>query len=445
MVRRSFTLGSDALRAMVRENTPAALGAYLRRLAQASVAAAALSGCASSFPPEDELEQPACSADGRWLAVHDLSLPSQHESISAWDGGGFVRVVTMIDEIGVRCATATDPAACNAEVEASSETFGRFLVTVDGDTIARHATEGEVLALLGPIDTANEALLRAWNAGYDVGCGDLQRYAVRAVEGGYEVVATRMVSACDPVEVHRYLLFVATEGTVTILQEETLSSESGLCIGRRPAGLAGSVEPAIPSHLGSYFAQIARLEGSAVDAFYVLAQELELLGAPGDLVDAARTAARDEVRHEESMGRLARRFGAVPLRAEVEARAPRPLFEVALENAVEGCVRETFGALMGMHQAMAASDPSVLLAMREIAAEETQHAELSWKIARWAEPLLSDDERAAIQSARARAVLELRAEMSTEPDEAIADVAGLPPAAVSVALIDEMSRTIWAS
>ena len=53
------------------------------------------------------------------------------------------------------------------------------------------------------------------------------------------------------------------------------------------------------------------------------------------------------------------------------------------ENAREGCVRETFGALIAMHQAERAGDPIIRRAMRRIAEEETRHAELAWEVASW--------------------------------------------------------------
>ncbi|NIS36796.1 MAG: ferritin-like domain-containing protein, partial [Actinobacteria bacterium] len=46
-------------------------------------------------------------------------------------------------------------------------------------------------------------------------------------------------------------------------------------------------------------------------------------------------------------------------RPVIEDAPVRTAYEIALENAVEGCVRETFGALVGAHQALRASDPSI--------------------------------------------------------------------------------------
>lgn len=49
--------------------------------------------------------------------------------------------------------------------------------------------------------------------------------------------------------------------------------------------------------------------------------------------------------------RLAARYGATAPRPRVERAPVRSLEDIAVENAVEGCVRETFGALVGAWQA----------------------------------------------------------------------------------------------
>jgi len=50
----------------------------------------------------------------------------------------------------------------------------------------------------------------------------------------------------------------------------------------------------------------------------------------------------------------------------------------------EGCVGETLGALIVQEQHRAAVDPVVKRALSEIADDEARHAELSWRIVRWA-------------------------------------------------------------
>src|SRR5262249_35131396 len=129
------------------------------------------------------------------------------------------------------------------------------------------------------------------------------------------------------------------------------------CTGRRPAGLTVPMRASAANVLGDYFAEMAALEAASVDAFRTLRDELALHRAPRSLRRAAARAARDEVRHARVTASIAKRFGAQPAPVEVIPSAPRPLEAIARENAVEGCVRETFGALIATRQAIAARDP----------------------------------------------------------------------------------------
>lgn len=446
---RPVTPALARLREIVRENVPAHLGTYLRHLAQASivVGGVATAGCSSShFPPGEELLAPQC-VSGQWHALDDIQPATPHDSIARFANAGFAPPSGPLEVLGTECDTASDPTTCASTIqELSQNTYGNFLMTSDGDDVRIHATEAELLALLGPIDTASEALIRVWQAGYVITCDDTSRAGVREVVGGFEVIATRTSGGCgSPVVVERYLFMVATDGTMTELaREEIERMEDWGCEGRRPEGLQ-PVTAAVPvDPVGRWFASMARLEASAVDAFHGVADELRAHGAPDHLVEASRVAADDEVRHHAAMTRLARRYGAEPLPAEVVPHPVRPLYAVALENAIEGCLRETYGALAAHRQAFAATDPEVAAAMTAIAEDESRHAALSWEIAAWIEPRLTDAERAELSIARARAFSELRAEAETEPSPRLVDVAGLPDASTALALLDHLAATIFA-
>src|SRR5262249_33228761 len=129
--------------------------------------------------------------------------------------------------------------------------------------------------------------------------------------------------------------------------------------GRAPAGLVQPELPRAGTPLGGYFAALSHLEAASVHAFGRLRRELAAHRAPARLLAAARRAQRDEVRHAHRMARMARRFGGVPVRPRVAGIPPRALDEIAIENAVEGCVRETFGALLAVFQATRAQDPGI--------------------------------------------------------------------------------------
>jgi len=161
---------------------------------------------------------------------------------------------------------------------------------------------------------------------------------------------------------------------------------------------------------GERLAAMAYLEAVSVHAFARLEWELEVHRAPPELLRAARRARRDEVRHTAMTTRLARRHGASPRLPEAPAPSrARTLFEVALENAVEGCVRETYGAVQGLVEARTSFDPTMRRAMQSIAADECRHAELAWAVHTWALPRLTEDERRAVELAMKDAVAEIAA------------------------------------
>jgi hypothetical protein len=205
--------------------------------------------------------------------------------------------------------------------------------------------------------------------------------------------------------------------------------------GRRYDGLPSRRAPSIKD-LGSYFARIGFFEASSVHAFQVLESDLARHGVPSHLLHAIQAAAQDEVRHTTMANALAGRFGAVPVSADEPAtRALRSLEEIALENAVEGCVREAFGALVAGFQAKQA--PSELRKFfSQIHRDETRHAALAFELDHWLMSQLSPIERARVNNAREDAVRALAVEVRNAPLQVLVDRAGHPTAPVSVHLVE---------
>ena len=160
-------------------------------------------------------------------------------------------------------------------------------------------------------------------------------------------------------------------------------------------------------------------------AFERLAAELTVHSAPADLVNAARRAAEDERRHAQSMQAPARRFGVEPTWPEASQLPARTLLDMACENAAEGCVRETYGAVLGLMSASRAADPEVRATMGSIAEDECQHGDLSWRVASWTATQLDDTGRKAVRSAMAEAARNLLSEGDAEAPA----VASMPSAA----------------
>ncbi|MEP7051021.1 MAG: hypothetical protein ABJB12_11735 [Pseudomonadota bacterium] len=211
--------------------------------------------------------------------------------------------------------------------------------------------------------------------------------------------------------------------------------------GRRPAGLPPSVAF---RDIGAYFAELTRLEAASVPAFRILRDELRAHGAPQKLLRAAARAARDEVRHARAARALARHYGGAARVAAVPRRKPRSLEAIAIENAVEGCVRETYAALLANHQAKHATEPNVRAAMMRIARDETRHAALSWDVSRWLEQRLPPSAKRSVQQAREAAVRELLSSVAAEQETPFADVVGLPGPAAALALASGMKQALWA-
>jgi hypothetical protein len=192
-----------------------------------------------------------------------------------------------------------------------------------------------------------------------------------------------------------------------------------------------------------YLAESARLEAASIEAFRVLRRELAGYGAPRRLLRAASRAARDERRHARIAGALARRFGTVPDPVTVEPRPVRSLEAIARENAVEGCVRETWGAIMALRQSTHATEPAVRAAMRRIARDEVRHAELAWDVDAWLRPRLARAARRRVRDARTAAVAELSREVTHVLPGPARQMLGVPCATESLALVAELDRVLW--
>ncbi|MBL8608455.1 MAG: ferritin-like domain-containing protein [Myxococcales bacterium] len=212
----------------------------------------------------------------------------------------------------------------------------------------------------------------------------------------------------------------------------TINYACGACgVGRVPSALApcdrgGSVAERL--------AMQAYYEAASALAFADLAAALGRAGAPADLIAAAEKARVDEIAHARAFARLARDRGAIARDVEL-TESPRDLLAMALENAGEGCVRETYGALVALHQAAHAADPDVRAAFARTAADEIEHAALSWRLAAWFDGQLDAEGRARVRAAHASA----RAALRPVAERDAVDVAlGMPSPELGARLFDDL-------
>ncbi|MGV3623525.1 MAG: ferritin-like domain-containing protein [Archangium sp.] len=425
--------------------------AWIRRALQASVIAPlALSACGP-----DVTNSTAFQCDQFQPGLTGLELPvipdvMELRTVYNRQFDESTRSSTPSSRVGEVCKTATDKPTCEADFtalepgggfgeECSQLCVDYHLATTRGDTVTAVASLEQLKTFLGPIDTPQEAMLIAFANKFRVSCDDPTRGSAKADKGGWQVIATTGHTCGAGAALIRHYLHVSTEGELTEERAEIIERGMPNCaIGRRPAGLSSRGVSGCDEALGRHFAQVAHLEAASVPAFEQLHDELSLHGAPMELRREALRSALDEFHHTKLMAQLSRRFGAEPEVPEVGEFSPRSLLSLARDNAVEGCVRETFGALVANYQARHAEDVSVRETMHRIAEDETRHAELSWAIDVWAMHNLSAAERVSVHTARRRALEALREEVKVAWEPEVARLAGLPSPEVAAAMLDSL-------
>jgi hypothetical protein len=144
------------------------------------------------------------------------------------------------------------------------------------------------------------------------------------------------------------------------------------------------------------------------------------------------------------MASAARARGAEPRRPRVRSTPVRTLVEVARENAGEGCVRETFGAMTAAFQARHARDAKLRTLMASIAHDEAGHARLAWEIDVWARSALSRAEAYQVDDARRVEGAKLVAALGgARLPRSLTRTLGLPPPTAERHQALRAQRTLW--
>jgi hypothetical protein len=339
-------------------------------------------------------------------------------------------------------ADATIDATIDSTIDATTED-----AAVDAGSNETDETATDPLAsgpcARGPTDAASDADPKC-SKFWSLPCG-VPAYAT--VNADCTFPAEQCADLCD------YDTATSCQIVGTACSDGGVVSEAGpvqiycdVCLigGRRPPRFRADPSLRARPDLGGHFASLACLEAASVPAFRRMVGELRALGAPRTLVRAAAKASRDEARHARMTTRLSRKFGAHPPSPRL-ARAPnRSLEALAHDNEIEGCVRETFAAIVLEIQASRARDADVSRVFAQLSRDESHHAALSFAIARWARGRLSPTAVARLDRARLREIDRLDAAIGQAP-KILADVAGLPSIAQQRGLVRSLRATLWAS
>jgi len=216
------------------------------------------------------------------------------------------------------------------------------------------------------------------------------------------------------------------------------------CEGRRHASWGPCESRRATNALGAWFARAASNEAGSVRSFRALATELRQTPIGRNFSPRLRKAAKDEIRHARLMEREAHRYGSRRPKQTFSALSERrTLKDIALENAREGCVFETYSALE-MHALAARAQSEEHRALFEsIAKDETEHAELAWDLHAAFLERLEPAERSEVEAALSDALCALRAAPRPSFPLELHETLGLPQAdlshALRVRLVEQLS------
>lgn len=228
----------------------------------------------------------------------------------------------------------------------------------------------------------------------------------------------------------------------SIVEITCIASGQDFCVGGRHTGtLVHRAHGTGVDAVAAWLAREAAGEAGSVLAFRQLVRELKHHGAPKVLVEDARQAAADEVRHARMVRLLAQRRGGTPDAVEARPTPPRDLFEVALENAIEGCVHETFAAARAAWQARHAADRDVRAVSALLARDEARHADLAAAVHDWMMVALPPEQAAVVEAERRAAWARLASSPPAVAPEAVREL-GLPDAAQHRALVAALSAEL---
>ncbi len=310
--------------------------------------------------------------------------------------------------------------------------------------LALEESSNGFLSVVKSIDDPEIAAILAWLRGYDYPLTKLSGESEPSVElgksvayvrkgtDGFELLMERSRIVCDqpsepadgsePIGFYRDRVWLKVTASGVVAEEATVVASSipnsSACrpMGRRPAVFSWARGESA-SELGHYCAIAHVMEAISIPAFARLTAELADFAAPTSLVTRAKQAQFDEMVHAEVMSTLRKQLGATELSFEVATFEKRSLYAMLSENAVEGCVLETFAALRATYQSAHATHLPLRLALQKIALDETRHAELAWDVHRWGMSQLTKFQQQEIAQRQWESIGQLRdswAELSIE-------------------------------
>jgi hypothetical protein len=143
-------------------------------------------------------------------------------------------------------------------------------------------------------------------------------------------------------------------------------------------------DPRVRAHAGALWSFRAGAELDASARFARIADALARNDAHPDVVELARKAATDELRHYDRCAALAQRFGTTPPPKRIRVAPPLCVAagderrQTLYEAIAMGCVTESLSVALLLEMRTAAQDEVVDETIGEILRDEIQHSRLGW-------------------------------------------------------------------
>ncbi len=143
---------------------------------------------------------------------------------------------------GSKCSDASNPTDCEVQfdsLKSPSEGFSsgclpnycyKYLKYQRGNEINVLTNTDELKTFFGEIDSKSEAIMLVVAANYNFSTQDKETGAIKVSDAGYELLVTKLVKDCNPVQTNRYHLEITKAGEINILTEEEYSVSEGACI-----------------------------------------------------------------------------------------------------------------------------------------------------------------------------------------------------------------------
>ncbi len=403
----------------------------LSRLFLTSLTLAAAQGCESEPPRTPEAPVDRGPRTVRLVPTPELvAHAAEFQGLSALGQGlppGTELVAVIEHDEQAKCS----PEPCKAEWLAKVPDYGRAVV-LRRNGVEEVLLRGELEPALAPIDSPGKAALIA-RVHYTplATCQDFENEGlacapgspataipVRTADGQFEVGTLGKQDMC-PGSLHADRDVIGL-GAVSVARDGAVETEGSKLVqalrqaapgvscyypsrGRMPEG---HVDLPLERCELEYLQRAHHQEAAAAFAFDRLVKELSAHAAPPALIANARAAAREEREHAALFAREARTLAAelgVPAALAEPSAAPenvRDLWDLLEENAVEGCVHETYAAVVATHQAAHAPSARLRAVLSSIADDEQGHAALAHRIHRWGLTVLPAEQAAALERAR---------------------------------------------